>query len=288
MTYPIVGRLLRGLIPCVLALALSACQTVQTTEAGAVGVDRKQTMTSLVTSQEVEKQAAQQYSQVLAEAKKKDLLNQNPQQVQRVRAVAARLIPQVAVFRGDAVKWNWEVNVLTSKDINAWCMPGGKIAVYTGLIDRLKLTDDELAAVMGHEIAHALREHARERMGRQMATETATAVGAIALEIFTGVRLDPQVAGTFTQAMFVLPNSRENEQEADFIGVELAARGGYDPRAALTLWQKMAQASGGGSPEWLSTHPSSETRLRDLQGYVQKVLPLYEKADKPSAVTPAK
>jgi predicted Zn-dependent protease len=288
MTYPIVGRLLRGLIPCVLALALSACQTVQTTEAGAVGVDRKQTMTSLVTSQEVEKQAAQQYSQVLAEAKKKDLLNQNPQQVQRVRAVAARLIPQIAVFRGDAVKWNWEVNVLTSKDINAWCMPGGKIAVYTGLIDRLKLTDDELAAVMGHEIAHALREHARERMGRQMATETATAVGAIALEIFTGVRLDPQVAGTFTQAMFVLPNSRENEQEADFIGVELAARGGYDPRAALTLWQKMAQASGGGSPEWLSTHPSSETRLRDLQGYVQKVLPLYEKADKPSAVTPAK
>jgi predicted Zn-dependent protease len=244
-------------------------------------------MTSLVSSQEVEKQAAQQYAQVLAQAKKKDLLNQDPQQVQRVRAIAARLIPQVAVFRGDAVKWTWEVNVLTSKDINAWCMPGGKIAVYTGLIERLKVTDDELAAVMGHEIAHALREHARERMGRQMATETATAVGAIALEIFTGVRLDPQLAGTFTQAMFVLPNSRENEQESDFIGVELAARGGYDPRAALTLWQKMAQASGGGTPEWLSTHPSSETRLRDLQGYVQKVMPLYEKSGKPSA-PPAK
>jgi predicted Zn-dependent protease len=281
-------RLQRGLIAGGLALALTACQTVQTTEAGAVGVDRKQTMTSLVSSQEVEKQAAQQYAQVLAEAKKKDLLNQNPQEVQRVRAVAARLIPQVTVFRNDAVKWNWEVNVLTSKDINAWCMPGGKIAVYTGLIERLKLTDDELAAVMGHEIAHALREHARERMGRQMATETATVVGSIALEIFTGVRLDPQLAGTFTQAMFVLPNSRENEQEADFIGVELAARGGYDPRASLTLWQKMAQASGGGSPEWLSTHPSSETRLRDLQGYVQKVMPLYEKADKPRATTPAK
>ncbi len=281
-------RLLSCLIPGALAVALTACQTVQTTEAGAVGVDRKQTMTSLVSSQEVEKQAAQQYAQVLAEAQKKNLLNQNPQQVQRVRAVAARLIPQVVVFRSDAAKWNWEVNVLTSKDINAWCMPGGKIAVYTGLIERLKLTDDELAAVMGHEIAHALREHARERMGRQMATETATAVGAIALEIFTGVRLDPQLAGTFTQAMFVLPNSRENEQESDFIGVELAARGGYDPRAALTLWQKMAQASGGGTPEWLSTHPSSETRLRDLQGYVQKVMPLYEKADKSRAAAPAK
>jgi predicted Zn-dependent protease len=157
-------------------------------------------------------------------------------------------------------------------------MPGGKIAVYSGLIEKLNLTDDELAAVMGHEVAHALREHARERMGRQMATQTATVVGAVALEIFTGVRVDPEIAGTFSQAMFVLPNSRENEQEADFIGVELAARGGYDPRAALTLWQKMGQASSGGPPEWLSTHPNNETRLRDLQTYVQKVTPLYEKA----------
>jgi predicted Zn-dependent protease len=269
---------LQALAIAAAALLLAACQTVQTTQGGEVGVDRKQTMTSLVTSEQVERQAAQEYAQVLAEAQKKGLLNQNPQQVQRVRTVAARLVPQVAVFRKDAVNWKWEANVLTSKDINAWCMPGGKIAVYTGLIERLKLSDDELAAVMGHEIAHALREHARERMGRQMATETATAVGAVALEIFTGVRLDPQVAGAFSTAMFVLPNSRENEQEADFIGVELAARGGYDPRAALTLWQKMGQASAGGPPEWLSTHPSNETRLRELQAYVQKVTPLYEKA----------
>jgi predicted Zn-dependent protease len=269
---------LQALAIAAAALLLAACQTVQTTQGGEVGVDRKQTMTSLVTSEQVERQAAQEYAQVLAEAQKKGLLNQNPQQVQRVRTVAARLVPQVAVFRKDAVNWKWEANVLTSKDINAWCMPGGKIAVYTGLIERLKLTDDELAAVMGHEIAHALREHARERMGRQMATETATVVGAVALEIFTGVRLDPQVAGAFSTAMFVLPNSRENEQEADFIGVELAARGGYDPRAALTLWQKMGQASAGGPPEWLSTHPSNETRLRELQAYVQKVTPLYEKA----------
>jgi predicted Zn-dependent protease len=259
-------------------LALAACNSVQTTEGGAVGVNRKQSMTSLVSSAQVEQQAAKEYAQVMAAAQKKGLLNSNPQQVQRVRAVAARLIPQVVVFRKDAVNWKWEVNVLTSKDINAWCMPGGKIAVYTGLMDRLNLTDDELAAVMGHEIAHALREHARERMGRQMATQTATAVGAIALEVFTGVRLDPQLAGTVTQAMFVLPNSRENEQEADFIGVELAARAGYDPRAALTLWQKMAKAGGGGPPEWLSTHPSNETRLRELQAYVNKVLPLYEQA----------
>lgn len=272
------SRWLPALSMLMTALMFAACQTVQTTQGGEVGVDRKQTMTSLVTSEQIERQAAQEYAQVLAQAQKKGMLNQNPQQVQRVRAVAARLVPQVAVFRKDAVSWKWEANVLTSKDINAWCMPGGKIAVYSGLIERLKLSDDELAAVMGHEIAHALREHARERMGRQMATDTATVVGAVALEIFTGVRLDPQVAGTFSTAMFVLPNSRENEQEADFIGVELAARGGYDPRAAITLWQKMGQASAGGPPEWLSTHPSNETRLRELQTYVQKVTPLYEKA----------
>ena len=260
------------------SLLLTACQSEQTTRSGEIGVDRKQSMTTLVSSREVEQQASQEYAQVLAGAGKKGLLNQDPQQVQRVRAVAARLIPQVAVFRDDAPRWKWEVNVLTSKDINAWCMPGGKIAVYTGLIERLKLTDDELAAVMGHEIAHALREHARERMGRQMATQTATAVGAIALQIFTGVYIDPQLAGTFTQAMFVLPNSRENEQEADLIGIELAARAGYDPRAAITLWQKMSQAGGGGPPEWLSTHPSHDTRLRELQNDVQKVMPLYEKA----------
>jgi predicted Zn-dependent protease len=260
------------------SLLLTACQSEQTTRSGEIGVDRKQSMTTLVSSREVEQQASQEYAQVLAGAGKKGLLNQDPQQVQRVRAIAARLIPQVSVFRDDAPKWKWEVNVLTSKDINAWCMPGGKIAVYTGLIERLKLTDDELAAVMGHEIAHALREHARERMGRQMATQTATAVGAIALQIFTGVYIDPQLAGTFTQAMFVLPNSRENEQEADLIGIELAARAGYDPRAAITLWQKMSQAGGGGPPEWLSTHPSHDTRLRELQNDVQKVMPLYEKA----------
>ena len=271
-------NLLRVVGAGTLLLALTACQTEQTTRSGEIGVDRKQTMTSLVSSKEVEQQASQQYAQVLAEARKKGLLNQDPQQVQRVRAIAARLIPQVSIFRDDAPQWKWEVNVLTSKDVNAWCMPGGKIAVYTGLIERLKLTDDELAAVMGHEIAHALREHARERMGRQMATQTATAVGAIALEIFTGVHIDPQLAGTFTQAMFVLPNSRENEQEADLIGIELAARAGYDPRAAITLWQKMAQAGGSGPPEWLSTHPSHDTRLRELQNDVQKVMPLYEKA----------
>jgi predicted Zn-dependent protease len=259
------------------ALAITGCQTVQTTRGGVVGVDRKQQMSVLTPSpQQVDQAARQQYAQVLGQAQQKGALNVDARQTERVRAIAQRLIPHTAVFRDDAPRWNWEVNVLVSDQVNAWCMPGGKIAVYTGLIDKLKITDAELAAVMGHEIAHALREHARERMGRQQAT----AIGTAALEIFTGVRLG-QVGDALTQAVFVLPNSRENEQEADRIGVELAARAGYDPRAAITLWEKMTKTGGGSAPpQWLSTHPSHETRIRDLQDYSQRVLPLYEQARK--------
>lgn len=260
----------------VFVIALSACQSVETTKGGAVGVDRKQTVSSLVSAREVDQMAAQQYAQVLARAQKKGVLNRDRQQVERVREVAQRLTKQVSVFRGDAVQWKWEVNVISSNEVNAWCMPGGKIAVYTGLLDKLKLTDDELAAVMGHEIAHALREHARERMSRQQATAVATSIGALVLQAYTGVAIDPGLMSPFTQAMFVLPNSREAEQESDFIGLELAARAGYDPRAAIGLWQKMARQGGGGSIEWLSTHPSHETRIRDLETYVSKVMPLYE------------
>jgi len=257
------------------ALVITGCQTVQTTRGGVVGVDRKQQMSVLAPSpQQIDQAARQQYQQVLGQAQQKGALNVDAKQTERVRGIAQRLIPHTVVFRDDAPRWNWEVNVLVSEQVNAWCMPGGKIAVYTGLIDKLKITDAELAAVMGHEIAHALREHARERMGRQQAT----ALGTAALEIFTGVRLG-QVGDALTQAVFVLPNSRENEQEADRIGVELAARAGYDPRAAITLWEKMTKTSGGNAPpQWLSTHPSHATRIRDLQDYAQRVLPLYEQA----------
>jgi len=266
-------------VPVIAITLLAACETVQTTDAGAVGVTRKQQVSSVVSSKEIEAAADKQYDQMMAEAQKKGLLNRNAQQVQRVRAIAQRLIPQTRVFRQDAPGWAWETNVLSSKDVNAWAMPGGKMAVYTGLIERLNATDDELAAVMGHEIAHALREHARERIARQMSTQAASTIGSIAIQILTGVQLDPEIAGTVGQAVFVLPNSRENEQEADTIGVELMARAGYDPRAAISLWQKMGQVSGGGGPpEFLSTHPSGATRLRDLQVYVDKVMPLYQAA----------
>jgi predicted Zn-dependent protease len=262
-----------GSITVSVACAVAGCQTVRTTRAGTVGVDRPQQMTVLVTPAEVNSLAADQYLQITRGAAQKGRLNEDAALTERVRRIARRLIPQTAVFRDDAPRWKWEVNVLSSDEVNAWCMPGGKIAVYTGLIRKLNLTDDELAAVMGHEIAHALREHARERMGRQVGT----GIGLSMIEILTGVHTG-NLGQTRAQSMFVLPNSRQNEQEADRIGVELAARAGYDPRAAVSLWQKMTSVGGSQPPQWLSTHPSHESRVRDLQDYSERVLPLYRQA----------
>jgi predicted Zn-dependent protease len=262
----------------VLAIALVACSS--TTEQGTVGVKRSQLL--LVSSAELDRAAAAQYRQVVQREIPKGNVNRDPQQAERVRAIARRLIPQTAVFRKDAPAWKWEVNVITSPEVNAWCMPGGKIAVYTGLIEKLNVTDDELAAVMGHEIAHALREHSRERASQQMASSVgASLVGAVA-EIFapgTG-QMGAGLAGVVGQVTYELPYSRVHETEADRMGVELAARAGYDPRAAVTLWEKMARLSSGGSwpPKLLSTHPSNDDRIKDLTEFSQKVMPLYEQA----------
>ena len=256
------------------ALGVAAC--ANTTQDGAVGVHRPQFLA--VSSQQMDQGAVEAYGKVMQEAQAKGLLNRDPQQVQRVRAVAQRLIPQTAAFRQDAPAWKWEVNVLTSKEINAWCMPGGKIAFYSGINENLQMTDDEIAAVMGHEIAHALREHSRERASRQAVSGAIVGIGAALLGLGdVGSGLGNMVAN----AMFNLPNSREQETEADRIGVELAARAGYDPRGAVRVWEKMAKLTqGGGGPAFLSTHPSNESRIRDLTEYSAKVAPLYDQARK--------
>jgi predicted Zn-dependent protease len=265
---------LRGvLLAC--ALILASCETVQTTQPGAVGVERKQSM--LLSSAQVDKSAALAYQQELKKASGKNALNRDAAQVARVKAIAQRLIPATAAFRPDAPRWAWETNVITSNDVNAWCMPGGKIAVYTGLIDKLKITDDELAAVMGHEIAHALREHGRERASQAYAQAIGLQVVGAALGL-GGTEL--QIAQIVTDITFNLPNSREHEIEADRIGVELSARAGYDPRAAVTLWQKMGQVGGAAPPQFLSTHPAPENRQKDLTSYAARVMPLYESARK--------
>jgi len=257
----------------VASLLAAGCQTVQTTQPGVVGVERKQQM--MMSPAQMDASAAQAYQQVTGEAKKKGLLDKEPAQAERVRTIAHRLIPETGTFRKDAPAWKWEVSVITSKEVNAWCMPGGKIAVYTGLIERLQATDDELAAVMGHEIAHALREHGRERASQAQAQGLLIGViGAVAGVPASGQDLSRLVL----QYAFNLPNSREHETEADRIGVELAARAGYDPRGAISLWEKMGKLGGGQPPEFLSTHPANTTRIADLKVYSEKVLPLYETA----------
>jgi predicted Zn-dependent protease len=251
---------------------LSGCQSVETTEAGTVGVDRKQMMA--VSTEEVNEGSAKAYAQMMAEAQKKGVLDKDPAMLKRVRDITTRLIPHTTVFRPDAAKWPWEVHVISVEEVNAWCMPAGKMAMYTGLIQKLNATDDEIAAVMGHEIAHALREHARERMSRQMGTQLG--VGLLGA-IFGVGELGQNIANNVANVAINLPNSRLHETESDRIGVELAARAGFDPRASISLWEKMAKLSGGGQPpKWLSTHPSHEDRINDLRQYSEKVMPLYQ------------
>jgi len=259
------------------AILTAGCQSVQTTQPGVVGVERKQTMTSLLPVSQVNDGAEKAYQQVLADARKKNQLNRDSAQLARVKRIAERLIPVTSAFRNDAPGWKWEVNVITSDEVNAWCMPGGKIAVYTGLIDKLKITDDELAAVMGHEIAHALREHGRERASQAALQGAVLNIGAALLGVGSaGV----DISNVILDVTFNLPNSRQDETEADRIGVELAARGGFDPHAAVGLWQKMNQLGGAKGPQFLSTHPSPDNRMKDLQVYSDRVMPLYQAAPK--------
>lgn len=255
-----------------LTTLLVACTAMETTSSGSVGIQRKQYMSGLVSEAELHQTAVQQYNQMMGQARAQKALDVNAAQTQRVRTIAQRLIQQVGVFRPDALQWNWEIHVINSNEVNAWCMPGGKMAVYTGLINQTQATDDELAAVIGHEMAHALREHSREQMSQQMVTN----MGLSILSAVTGNAAAADLGGTLTDVMFNLPNSRTHETEADLLGVELAARAGYDPRAAVTLWQKMGALGGGGTPEFLSTHPSPSSRINELQVAAERVMPLYE------------
>jgi len=270
------SRILLMLMAC--GTVLPGCQTVQTTQPGVVGVARKQSMSTMVSPQAIEQSAGQSYSAELSRARTAGTLNRDPAQVVRVRKIAARLIDQTGYFRPDAKSWAWSINVETSKEINAYCMPGGRIMVYTGLIDRLNLTDAELATVMAHEISHALREHSREQVSRMMNEQ----LGLTALAGLAGLNdASMQLASLLGDVTFNLPHSRVQESEADELGLELMARAGYDPNAAISLWKKMAALGQGNGSSFMSTHPSSTTRLADLTELVPKVMPLYQAASKP-------
>ena len=249
-----------------------------------VKVGRASGMRNLVPAEQLEQEAQKQYDQLIAEARAKGLLagNDNPQ-LQRLHAIAQRLIPYTAQWNERSRKWRWEVNLIKSPQVNAFCMPGGKIAFFTAILEQLKLTDDEVAMVMGHEMAHALREHARERKAKNTATTVSLEVAAALL----GLGQMGQVGADVGSQLLGLKYSRDDETEADLVGLEIAARAGYDPNASVSLWTKMTAASKRqGGTSFLSTHPSGPDRIRRLQANVPRVDGLYKQALREHPVPP--
>ncbi len=259
-----------------------AAATVATGSAWAregVDVGPPSALTQLVPAEQVERAATGQYASMLSQASQQRAVGPaSHPQVRRLRYIAERIIPFTYAWNPRARSWKWEVNLIGSKQVNAFCMPGGKIAFYYGILDRLQLSDDEVAMVMGHEMTHAaLREHAREQMGKNMATRGAIEIGAAIFGLGGGGRLLADMGGQLLTLRF----GRADETEADLVGLELAARSGYDPRAGISLWEKMAAANQRGSVELLSTHPSGPTRISDIRANLPKVEGLYARAPKP-------
>lgn len=260
---------------CWIAALAVACFAQGALAREGVDVGGNSAFTKLVPAEQVERQAQQQYAQMLQQAAaQKALGSADHAQVKRLRSIARRIIPFALEWNPRARNWQWEVNLIGSSQINAFCMPGGKIAFYSGILKTLQLTDDEVAMVMGHEIAHALREHARERMGKN----AATGIGASVLSSVLGLGQIGQSVTHYGAQLLTLEFSREDESEADLVGMELGARAGFDPRAGISLWQKMSAINKNAPPQWMSTHPSGSTRIADMRANLSKVLPLYEKA----------
>jgi predicted Zn-dependent protease len=268
----------RSLGACWVVLALSfgvpaAAQTADT------GVQVRKPRLLVMPESMVNQTAAAQYAELKQQAAARRVLNNDEPEVRRVRAIAERLIPMGRRFNAKAGSWAWEVNVIDAPMINAFCMPGGKIMVFTGILDKLALTDDELAAIIGHEIAHALLEHGRARMSESVLKN----VGINLAAAYFGLsNLGTAALAQAAQLAVTLPYSRGHETDADLVGIELAARAGFDPRAAVSVWKKMGQVSGNQPPQMLSTHPAHGTRIRDLEAAMPKVLPLYEAARQPA------
>jgi predicted Zn-dependent protease len=257
-------NLRKPLLAAALALLVAACATSPT--------GRKQLM--LVSEDQAISSSRQAYAQEMGKYQKEGKLVTDPQVLKRVAVITERLVAQAVKMRPDSAQWQWSVQVIDEpKTVNAWCMAGGRMAIYTGLIKQVDPTDDELAQVMGHEIAHALANHTAERMSTAMAAN-AGIIAAGLLSDKPGQTM--ALAAAAATVAIKLPNSRTSENEADQIGIELAAKAGYDPRAAVTLWQKMAKVGGSSPPEFMSTHPSDETRQQRLGALAPKMMPYYQ------------
>jgi Zn-dependent protease with chaperone function len=247
--------------------------------AAAIPECKRSKFTKAISADQVEQGASQQYLQMMQKASSQRALapKEHPQ-VQRLRYIAQRIIPFTPECNDRARQWRWEVNLIGSQDVNAFCMPGGKIAFFYGILSKLQLNDDEVATIMGHEAAHALLEHAREQMGKNALTQGGLRLGAALLGLGS---LGDMAAQVGTQ-LLSLKFSRDDESEADALGLVMSARAGYDPRAGVTLWQKMMAASGAkGGPGFLSTHPTNKERIADIEARMARVQPMFETADKP-------
>ncbi len=213
------------------------------------------------------------YSETLRPLEEEGLVDRDPAVNRRVRTITGRIIYQAIERYPVSSNWQWSMRVIEDAEtVNAWCMAGGRMAIYTGLLDKVKPTDDELAQVIGHEIAHALANHTAEKMSVAMASQLAIAGIGLATRESRHASLALTGASLAASLAITLPNSRTAEEEADEIGMRLAALAGYDPAAAATLWGKMAAVGGDGPPEFLSTHPSPanrEQRLRELANRVR-------------------
>jgi len=240
-----------------------------------VNVGGSSGLRKLVPAETLESAATEQYQELLQKAKAQGALaGSSHPQLQRLRGIAQRLIPYASQWNARASQWRWEVNLIGSKEINAFCMPGGKIAFYTGILEKLQLSDDEVAMVMGHEMAHALREHSREQMAKNSATSIGLSLGAQLL----GLGDLGDLAARMGTQLLSLRFSRSDESEADLVGLEMAARAGYSPLAAVSLWRKMGEATGDGGIGFLSTHPTGPDRIRELERNIPRVQGLYESA----------
>jgi len=251
------------------AVVAAACATSPT--------GRRQLM--LVSEDQAISASRQAYVQDMSKLKAEGKLVTDPRLLARVQRITERLVAQAVAMRPDSARWDWSVEVIDEpKTVNAWCMAGGRMAIYTGLILKVDPTDDELAQVMGHEIAHALANHTAEKMSMSMASQ----IGVMAAGIASDTPGQTMAMAAAAAALAInLPNSRAAEAEADRIGIELAAKAGYDPRAAATLWQKMATVGGSSPPAFLSTHPGPEQRQQKLAQLAPKMQPYFVAATRP-------
>ena len=257
-------NVIRGVASALVAAAvLCGCETNPIT-------GRSQVL--LISDSQAQSMSAKEYATTVTQSRGKGKLDTDPGRYQRVKAIADRLIAQAIKLRPDSANWRWEVHVIDDAEVNAWCMAGGKMAIYTGLIQKINPSDDEIAQVMGHEISHALLDHTREKMSRALATQFGLNVGSI----LAGADLN--AFSSVASVAFLLPNSRQAESEADRLGIEIAARSGYDPNAAVSLWTKMSNLGGGQVPQILSTHPSDQARLTALRELVPTMTPVYQQA----------